>query len=288
MTIACILFILITIVFLYTPTIDADVPPPIYIDQTKSGGLFSIASNVSMPEAFVNVTVQLTDSWNYDVNVTCLFNITSQIQQNLTTAFVYPELWIAISSIQNVTLHEFDILVNGTAVEYSNLHFDEFRSAYDLNQTDWSAISDCNFAVFNFSIDSQNPIIVYVNTEFSTASVGHEFRFDYIVDTARGWEGDTHEIVRLQFDRHIDTEIIEYRFYPSQDLDFNGNNYTANVTWDFHISDFEYSRVSLTVQQREDPTYHHVLPPPDLRIVSILIGVMVLIVLVGLRKFDKI
>jgi hypothetical protein len=106
-----------------------------------------------------------------------------------------------------------------------------------------------NFAEFNFSIGSEDPIIADVFTSFSSTSIGHEFMFDYIVDTARRWENNTHETVQFQFDRDNDTEIIEYRYDPLQNVGFSGNSYSAAMIWDFSIHGFGYDRVRFVVQE---------------------------------------
>lgn len=276
--VTCTLFMLIAIVLI--PSAYADVPPPIEYVETETGGLYVVASNISLPEVIVNVSIHLTDSWKYDLNVSCAFTIRSQIEQNLTTAFVYPSIWTSFTPDQNVSMHEFDIRINDTSIEYVILPFEDFKIWYDLNQTDWQYVMDCDFALFNFSIDSVNPIVADVFASFSSFSVGHAFIFEYIVDTARRWEGDTHETIQLQFNRDNETEIIEYRYQPDSNLDFSGNNYSAALTWDFSIHDFEYDRVSFIVQQRQYPVYHHVWPPTP-RDLMLVIGTVVVIVVVG-------
>jgi len=272
--ILCILLIAVTS---FVPITYADVPPPIEYVQTDTGGLFCIASNVSMPEVIVNVTIHLTDTWNYDINVSCAFTITSLLEQNLTTAFVYPSMWTHFSPEQNISVHSFDICVNDSTTEFALLPFDEFKSKYNLNQTDWYLVSDCEFALFNFSINSENPIVVDVFASFSSFSTGHEFIFEYVVDTARRWEGDTHEIIGLQFDRDDETEIIEYGFWPESNYVLTGGNYSALLTWDFLIHDFEYDRVNFVVQQREYPVYRHVYPPNPYYLELAILSVLVLV-----------
>lgn len=278
--VTCTLFMLIATAVVLIPSAYADVPPPIEYVETETGGLYVVASNISLPEVIVNVTILLTDSWKYDLNVSCAFTIRSQIEQNLTTAFVYPSIWTSFTQEQNVSMHEFDIRINDTSIEYVIFHFEDFKIWYDLNQTDWQYVMDCDFALFNFSIDSVDPIVVDVFVSFSSISVGHEFIFEYIVDTARRWEGETHETIQLQFNRDNETEIIEYRYQPDSNLDFSGNNYSAALTWDFFIHDFEYDRVSFIVQQRQYPVYDHYYPPNP-RDLILAIGTVVVLVVVG-------
>jgi hypothetical protein len=153
------------------------------------------------------------------------------------------------------------VITNGSLVNHTILGYDEFRSRYDTNQTDWEKVDDCDFATFNFSINAVEPIFIDVVAKFTTYAQSHDFVFEYIVDTARGWEGDTHEVINLDFIRDLDTEIIEYRYYPNESLAISGNNYTADLTWDFHISSFEHDRIWFIIQQQEYPTYHRNWPP---------------------------
>ena len=250
------LLVLIVATIGLVPSVRADLPPPTYSAWTNSGGPITLASNVTLPEVRVNATIDLTGSWTYDINVTCSFTIESLVSQNLTTAFVYPEIWAVMDPSQQVTMQEFSIWVNDTSIAFIVFNFDEFKSKYDLNQTDWWYVRDCSFALFNFSVYEENPTIVTVTTRFRSSSTGHNFIFDYIVETARRWEGNTHEIIKIKFQRANQTEIIEYRYEPLNDFVFAGNDYSADVTWDFTIQEFSYDRVRFLVQQKEYPKYH--------------------------------
>ena len=258
---SCLLIGIITIMLFIIPRSSADVPPPIEYVQTDSGGLFSLANNVSMPNAEVNVTIHLSGNWYYSINVSCSFNISSQTNQNLTTAFVYPGGWYDFAYPGSSDISRFNIRVNETLVNHTILSFDEFRDGYDVNQTEWGYLDDCYFALFNFSIISNEPLLIGVVTDFEVYSPGHEYIFQYIVDTARAWEGDTHETVIIDFTRDLDTQIIRYYQSPNDSLDFFGTNYTASMIWDFDISDFLHDRVTFGVQQREYPIYTHHFPP---------------------------
>ncbi len=275
-----ILFVLIITAMILIPRAYADLPPPIEWTQTESGGLYNIATNVSMPEAEVNISIQLRESWKYTVNVSCEFVIHSSTQQNLTTAFVYPALWEGYftSTNEEVTMNHFEIAVNGTSVDFSILDFDEFKEVYNLNQTEWHSVQNCFFAIFNFSVNSDADTIIDVVAEFSSESSAHDFSFEYIVDTARGWDGNTHETVQLQFERTTESEIIEYRYWPDSHLVSSESNYSASLFWDFFIQDFEYERVIFLVQQREYPPYNHALPPPNYEFI-VLIGISVFVIL---------
>ncbi len=231
-----------------------------------------------MPNADVNVTIHLSDSQQYSINVSCSFNISSQTTQNLTTAFVYPSGWYDFEYPESSGIDRFSIHVNDTIVNHTILHFDEFKEDYDFNQTDWDKVDDCYFALFNFSINSEEPLLIDVASDFEVWSPGHDFIFEYIVDTARAWEGDTHEIVWIDFTRGLDTQILGYRYYPNDSLDFFGTNYTASMIWDFNISNFLHDRVTFAVQQQEHPKYN---PPPP-QIPFIWISMMVIVtILVG-------
>ncbi|MFW9794940.1 MAG: hypothetical protein ACFFEE_11585 [Candidatus Thorarchaeota archaeon] len=286
------LSIIITVVILTTamiPSVSANVPPPLSILGAESGGLYTTATNVSMPYAGVNATIRLSGSWNYNINVSCTFYVLSMISQNLTTAFVYPSVWAQWNEVQNMAMRDFHIRVNGTLVDQTILSYDEFKFQYDTNQTDWEKVEDCDFAVFNFTIKSSEPIFIDVVADFSTTATGHDFFFEYVVDTARGWEGDTREIVNIDFERDLNTQIVEYRYYPNESLSHTGTNYTAYLTWDFHISNFPYSRVSFVIQQQDYDQYHGVPPPIPFPWIPILILVSTFVIIsVGLRKTGRI
>ncbi|MHA2359900.1 MAG: hypothetical protein ACXAB5_06480, partial [Candidatus Thorarchaeota archaeon] len=267
---------------------NANVPPPLHDIGTDSGGLYTTATNVSMPYAEVNATIHLSGSWYYNISVSCSFYVLSLVTQNLTTAFVYPSIWSWYTEDASMMMSDFYILANNSLVNHSILSFDEFTAHYDANQTDWNKVRDCDFALFNFTIEYAEPIFIDVIAVFSTFSPGHNFIFEYIVDTARGWEGDTREIVNFKFSRDLDTDIIEYRQYPNESLTFSGTNYTANLTWDFHISSFPSSRLTFIVQQQEYPEYHPIPPPIPFPWISIVVvTTAVIITVAGLRKLGR-
>jgi len=263
------------------PSVRADIPPPIYCAWIDSGSFFTLASNVSLPEATVDVNINLTDSWSYNINVSCLFTISSLVSQNLTTAFVYPEAWFYADPSQTISVLSFNIWVNETPVEYAIFAFDEFKSKYDLNQTNWDLVDDCSFALFNFSATAEQPTDVKVNTHFITSSTGHNFYFDYIVDTARRWEGNTHEIVEIGFQRANDTKIIKYSYNPENNSEFTGDSYSAVVIWDFSIQEFPFDRVGFQVQQQEYPKYHGIRPVQN----PLLIGIAAAVILFILANY---
>ncbi|MFW9768252.1 MAG: hypothetical protein ACFFF9_16465 [Candidatus Thorarchaeota archaeon] len=280
----CLVSIIIIALFSVPNPISADLPPPIEVVTTDSGGLYTIATNISMPYAEVNASIHLSGAWYYNISVSCEFYILSLVTQNLTTAFVYPSVWSIWTEEPSVWTYEVTILVNQSLVNHTILSYDEYRTRYDANQTDWEKVDDCDFATFNFTIDSGEPLFIDVLVEFTTYSPGHVFQFDYIVDTARGWQGDSHEIVNIDFSREIDTEIVKYWYSPNESLVFSGSNYTADLTWDFHISSFTHDRVVFWVQQQEYPEYTHVIPPiPYPVIVPFLLATTLVLIVVVLR-----
>ncbi|MHA2025094.1 MAG: hypothetical protein ACW98U_04250 [Candidatus Thorarchaeota archaeon] len=283
------LILMIFTFFMLVPLTYANVPPPIEYVQTEAGGLYTTATNVSMPYAEVNATIHLSGAWYYNISVSCSFYVLSLVSQNLTTAFVYPSVWSGWIENPSFMMSDFSIRVNNSLANHTILSYDEFKVEYDSNQTNWEKVEDCDFALFNFTIEYAEPIYIDVNAEFSTYSPSYNFIFDYIVDTARGWELDTREIVNFKFSRDLDTDIIEFRQYPNESLTFSGTNYNANLTWDFHISSFPSSRVTFIVQQQEYPEYLPIPPPIPFPWIPILVlTTAVVITVVGLRKIGRI
>lgn len=275
------------------PTARADVMPPTSRTETNSGMPYCIAQNVTMPIAEVDIGILITNPstglWQYDVNVSCSFVISSDIAQNLTTAFVYPTAWLYDFTPYetDIDIIDFDITVNQSSTPFEIKSYTQFDSEYTLNETEWHYLEECTFATINLTTEANSTHLIDVDTSFNTLSNAYDFDMRYIVGTARSWKGNTHETVRISIKNEAD--ILSYSFYPNGHLQQTGDNETAEATWEFDIADFESNSVVFTVHQREYPDYHHVQPPPDFigltALAAIVVTVGIFVFVFTMRNF---
>ncbi|MCK4484768.1 MAG: hypothetical protein KAU89_08080 [Candidatus Thorarchaeota archaeon] len=283
---AFLIIVLLAAVFAGTalPFADADMMPPSDYASVNSGGPYCIANNVTMPSAEVNISILVSESWRYDINVSCSFMISSAVAQNLTTAFVYPTAWSMefTGEEDEIDLNMFEISVNQSATEYTVLSYDEFVHRFSLDATEWRFIHHCAFALLNLTAGNNTNYCIDVETSFTIISTAFDFRLEYIVGTARSWDGNTHEIVRMNI--RNEAEILGYGFFPDINLVSEGDNESGQAIWEFDISEFEYDRVYFTVNQKKHPDGHRVVLPTPFAFLSAL---AVIVILVGLVVFIR-
>ena len=280
------MIVLLTAAFAGTalPFADADMMPPTDYTSINSGGPYCTANNVTMPSAEVNISILVSESWRYDVNVSCSFMISNAVAQNLTTAFVYPTAWSMefTGEEDEIDLDRFEISVNQSATDYAVLSYEQFVDRFSLDASEWTFLYHCAFALVNLTARNNTNYCIDVETSFTIISTAFDFTLEYIVGTARSWDGNTHEIVRMNI--RNEAEILGYRFFPDINLASEGDNESGQAIWEFDINEFEYNRVSLFVNQKKHPDYHRVVPLPPFIFLS---GLAVIVVLVGFVVFVR-
>jgi hypothetical protein len=259
------------------PFADADMMPPTDCTSVNSGVPYCITNNVTMPSAEVNISIIVSESWRYDINVSCSFMISSAVAQNLTTAFVYPTAWFwgITEEEDEIDLNMFEISVNKSTTDYAVLSYEQFVYRFSLDAIEWGFIHHCAFALFNFTAENNTNYCIDVETSFTIISTAFDFRLEYIVGTARSWDGNTHETVRMNI--RNEAEILGYGFFPEINLVSEGDNESGQAIWDFDISEFEYNRIYFTAHQKKHPDHHRVVPLPLFTFLSALAAIVVLV-----------
>lgn len=212
--------------------------------DVRANGTFHNGTFLMMPEA--NVEINITrNEFGCFVNITCLFTIRTNVTQNSTLAFVFPEeRFYSIWSDMLISL-------NGTLANYTVLDWEEL--GWDLDNItseyyqDW--YTDSCYAVFGTTIQANTTILVGVTAWGEIEEYANYCHLDYIVGSARTFFGDTHQ--------RITVNIIEYvpflgrQFYPESHLTICTDDLVITATWDFQISEFESDAVSITLQSSE-------------------------------------
>ena len=271
------------------PFADADIVLPPAYTSVNSGGPYCITNNVTMPSAEVNISILVSESWRYDINVSCSFMISSAVVQNLTTAFAYPTAWFNSYPDEEeaeIDLNMFEISINQSATDYEVLSYEQFVYRFSLNATEWTYIYHCAFALFSFTVENYTNYCIDVKASFTIISTAFDFELEYVVGTARSWDGNTHETVRM--DIQNEAEILGYDFFPDINLASEGDNESGQAIWEFDISEFEYDHVFCIVNQKKHPDYHRPynndVPPTPFDFLSALAAI---VILVGLAVFVR-
>jgi hypothetical protein len=105
-------------------------------DQMNIGSGLCLGSNVSMPEAYVDIDIVVEDGFCYTINVSCQFLLQTVTGQNFTTGFVYPSEWGLLSQPET-EFKSFRISINGSEIDFSIIEGAGLLETYDFDASDW-------------------------------------------------------------------------------------------------------------------------------------------------------
>jgi hypothetical protein len=95
--------------------------------------------------------------------------------------------------------------------------------------------------------------IVSVEADITLHSSAHDFEFAYCIGSARSWDGNTHQVIQLDFKNHAN--LLEHGFLPENYEDLTVENETETIRWDFLISELEDNYVTFWAAQHTPITY---------------------------------
>jgi len=230
------------------------------------------APDASMP--FADVDIMIISSRNnstsvrHDINVTGSFVVYSNITQNVTLAFVYPCPWVLPDPEPSepwTDLESFNVNIsnNGVKTGYEWFTWDDLTLAPGLSEPEWDWLRSCRFIVFEAALQEDVTIPIEISLHVVLISSARLFGFRYYVGTARSWDGDTHEIVRIRVEDKV--PFIDYYFYPKMNLSVSVDGSLIVATWNSTISQFEEEYVEFyCTQPNEIPSTPYQPPPPTL------------------------
>jgi hypothetical protein len=225
-------------------------------DQVNIGSGLCLGSNISMPEAYVDIDIVMDivveHGFRYIINVSCQFLLQTVSGQNFTTAFVYPSEW-GLFSQPEAEFKSFGISVNGSEIDFSVIEWVELMDTYDVNVSKWGWLDSNQFALFSLEMPPNSTYIVSVEADIALHSSAHNFAFAYCIGSARSWDGNTHQVIQMDFKNH--TNLLEHGFLPENYEDLTVENETEAIRWDFLISELDENYVTFWAAQHEAPTY---------------------------------
>jgi len=111
-------------------------------------------------------------------------------------------------------------------------------------------LEEAQYAVFNIELQANSTSIVSVTSSTSQGwSYVNWVGYNYVVASARTFEGDTHEVVHMQLIE--ESPFLNVSFWPNSCLTLTKEGTQTDAIWDFNVSEFQDDTVSMraTVQE---------------------------------------
>lgn len=237
---------------------------PLTISSATSGSFFCFSSNISMPEASVNITLICRDivptnssgpTFFYEMDMQSSFVVQSENDQNTTMAFAYPVNWNNYYIPVIFDEMQFEVFVDDTEVPtlivtLSETGFNLSELSYE-GQVAWGFMMDNQFVLFNITLQAYHAVTVKVNTNATMSSDADIFDFDYCVGTARAWNGDTLEEVRIQLLNT--TQYVENSFRPQESFTVAQEVDKTTGVWNLDFGSFSEDNVGVSILQKQWP-----------------------------------
>ena len=296
MYILSVLILLLIIPVYSIKGVDAN-PVPFTFDFLDMGTTLSLAQNVSMPTADVDILISSTRSsllydertyipgFNYTIEMNANFQIVSEISQNACIAFVYPETWGRWNE-QDTTFLDMQIRLNETPMPYIVADVDDVLDyMLELNLTEeTSQLFDLNYAVINASLIEGCVYNLDVEAIIHVSLYYDIFSFFYWVRSARTWDGTTHESVEISVEN---SDIIRnVTFFPEDSFTETSIGVRKTGTWALEFPSFDYDLVGVSIEQfgNEEATFYYL---PILILASPFIAGIILIIVHANKKRKK-
>ena len=237
---------------------------PLTVSSANSGSFFCFSSNISMPEASVNITLICRDvvptnssgpTFFYEMDMQSSFVVQSENDQNTTMAFAYPVNWNKYYIPVIFDEMQFEVFVDDTEVPtlivaLSETGFNLSELSYE-DQVAWGFMKDNQFVLFNITLQAYHAVTVKVNTNAIMSSDADIFDFDYCVGTARAWNGDTLEEVQIQLLNT--TQYLGTSFQPQESLTVVQEVDKTTGVWNLDFSSFSEDMVGVSISQKQWP-----------------------------------
>lgn len=256
------------------PTAEGD----IYIMESEIEGVtFHNGTGIFMPRADVSINITRTATRLIEISFSGLYTIETNITQNTTMAFVYP------NSTSESHIENYIISLNGSVTNYTIYEWNELDFEYPSDVVDMTGewILHAKYAAFNVELLGNTTCIIHVSHQDTFSSNGHEFWYNYIVESARSFCGNTHQTVYMKL---VEEEpFLESEFFPNTSLTQWHDNNTTHATWDFIVQESNIEQVRLqavmtTYQGSGSSSFY--LP-------TLILGMIVLVAILGTVIYKK-
>lgn len=205
---------------------------PLSWDQFEIGAAAALTENVSMPLANVNVTISsvkhnqtigVAPVFNHMITMNSRFDIISTDTQNCCIAFAYPDTWGY--GHQDIMYPKFGINFDNMLMPYSVIN----GSDLTLPNIQTEYLDYVRLAVIEVNLEANTTHILRVSTQMQITLDQNLLRFKYCVGSAKAWEGETHETVRVEI---ANPDLFErISFYPNDSLSITESLDSILGTW---------------------------------------------------------
>ena len=211
------------------------------------GSSFNNGTHISMPFADVEVNITRTAAAVY-TSLTSEFYIMTNITQNATLAFVYPspnQYKLLYNSSSGGPNPDMRIFANGTQYNYTVFDYDYFveQGFMDGSDANYSFIQPwTRFAVFDIKLTANTTMILSTISSINYIANMDEFDYDYIIGSARTFEGHTNE--RVHFHVVEQVPFSSTNFSPNGSLIVTHNGINTDAVWQFQMPEFPFDILS--------------------------------------------
>jgi len=303
----------VAIIILVTILLTASIPShtsanPMTVNSAYSGSFFCLSSNISMPEANVNISLTCREViptrssgpiFVYEAEMNSSFLVISECDENTTIAFAYPAAWRNWYTLLELDNLEFEVFVDNIEVSTQILIFSaigfEYYEYWGEDLKSWGFLSDNEFVLFNISLEATKSSLVEVYTNFTLGSDTDIFEFEYCVGTAKTWNGTTIEEVRIQLANT--SQYLENSFYPENSLVVTSGVDTTMGCWNLNFSSVTEDYVGVSIMQKQWPynntinfgstTTNTRLTQEDTQAMTLFVGISVTLIVVVIIRFIR-
>jgi hypothetical protein len=216
------------------------------------GSTYHNGTHISMPYADVHINIT-RGSAAVTVYLDSTFHIVTNTTQNATLAFVYPTAWGNDALLtdppptwgDSITNESFfmHIYVNGTMIDYIVIHYNSsIEGGFTEDFLSEIPPLSVDFAVFDLELTANTTTVLTTvsGSIFSTSM--NRFDYNYIVGSARTFEGHTMERVQM----HVVEEVpfLSKSFGPNESLTVDENGIITDAIWNLNVTEFSLDRVS--------------------------------------------
>jgi hypothetical protein len=218
----------------------------------SEGSTYHNGTHICMPYADVHINIT-RGSTAVTVSLDSTFHIVTNTTQNATLAFVYPTAWGDDALLTDplptwgdgITNESFfmHIYGNGTMIDYTVIHYNSsIEGGFTEDFLNEFPPLYVDFAVFDLELTANTTLVLSTvsGSIFSTSM--NRFDYNYIVGSARTFEGHTMERVQM----HVVEEMpfLSKSFDPNDSLTIVENDIVTDAVWDLNVTEFSADRVA--------------------------------------------
>jgi hypothetical protein len=204
---------------------------PIAIGSDQSFGFLILDSNMSMPEALVNMTIapipQGGTSVSYNITMNAVYTFLTPTNQNATIGLACPNNWFDRG-------YEARIFDNGSLIPHIFLHYNELVGENDTYPVGYQYL---DYVTFNCTLEAGNPTDIIVQLDLGTLTHQNGLSFHYWVASARTWNGTTHETIIMNLKNP--SLLRSCYFSPNVSLTVVSKPSWRIATWNLDMDVFE-------------------------------------------------